>query len=98
MDRLVHNAYRIELDGESIRKMRGRNPSGYSKVSHMSNGVSRRLKARDGMADDLREASRLRRSEWMQANGKNRAEARERFLEALRLFSGFVLYGRLPKA
>ena len=24
MDRLVHNAYRIELDGESIRKLRGR--------------------------------------------------------------------------
>jgi DNA replication protein DnaC len=24
MDRLVHNAYRIELDGESIRKVRGR--------------------------------------------------------------------------
>jgi len=27
MDRLVHNAYRIELDGESIRKLRGRKPS-----------------------------------------------------------------------
>jgi len=26
MDRLVHNAYRIELDGESIRKLRGRKP------------------------------------------------------------------------
>jgi DNA replication protein DnaC len=26
MDRLVHNAYRIELDGESIRKLRGRRP------------------------------------------------------------------------
>jgi len=26
MDRLVHNAYRIELDGESIRKVRGRKP------------------------------------------------------------------------
>ena len=64
----------------------------------MSNGVSLQLKARDGMADDLREALRLRRSEWMQATGKNSAEARERFLEALSLFSGFVLYGRLPKA
>jgi DNA replication protein DnaC len=26
MDRLVHNAYRIELSGESIRKQRGRQP------------------------------------------------------------------------
>ena len=26
MDRLVHNAYRIELSGESIRKLRGRKP------------------------------------------------------------------------
>ena len=26
MDRLVHHAYRIELDGESIRKVRGRKP------------------------------------------------------------------------
>jgi DNA replication protein DnaC len=26
MDRLVHNAYRIELDGESIRKLRARKP------------------------------------------------------------------------
>ncbi|HEY2468952.1 MAG TPA: IS21-like element helper ATPase IstB [Terracidiphilus sp.] len=26
MDRLVHNAHRIELDGESIRKLRGRKP------------------------------------------------------------------------
>jgi len=26
MDRLVHNAYRLELDGESIRKKRGRKP------------------------------------------------------------------------
>jgi DNA replication protein DnaC len=27
MDRLVHNSYRIELDGESIRKLRGRKPA-----------------------------------------------------------------------
>ena len=27
MDRLVHNAYRIDLDGESIRKVRGRKPA-----------------------------------------------------------------------
>jgi len=27
MDRLVHNAYRIELDGESIRKLLGRKPA-----------------------------------------------------------------------
>jgi DNA replication protein DnaC len=27
LDRLVHNAYRLELNGESIRKKRGRNPS-----------------------------------------------------------------------
>jgi DNA replication protein DnaC len=26
LDRLIHNAYRIELDGESIRKVRGRKP------------------------------------------------------------------------
>jgi len=26
MDRLVHNAYRIELSGESIRKQRARKP------------------------------------------------------------------------
>jgi len=26
LDRLVHNAYRIELTGESIRKKRGRKP------------------------------------------------------------------------
>ena len=26
MDRLVHNAYRIDLSGESIRKLRGRKP------------------------------------------------------------------------
>jgi DNA replication protein DnaC len=26
LDRLVHNAYRIELSGESIRKLRGRKP------------------------------------------------------------------------
>jgi DNA replication protein DnaC len=26
LDRLVHNAYRIELSGESIRKKRGRKP------------------------------------------------------------------------
>src|SRR5213079_1851430 len=26
MDRLVHNAYRIELNGESMRKQRGRKP------------------------------------------------------------------------
>ena len=26
LDRLVHNAYRIELNGESIRKKRGRKP------------------------------------------------------------------------
>ena len=26
MDRLVHNAYRIELSGESMRKQRGRKP------------------------------------------------------------------------
>jgi hypothetical protein len=26
MDRLVYNAYRIELDDESIRKLRGRKP------------------------------------------------------------------------
>ena len=26
LDRLVHNAYQIELDGESIRKVRGRKP------------------------------------------------------------------------
>ena len=25
-DRLVHNAYRVDLDGESIRKKRGRKP------------------------------------------------------------------------
>ena len=28
MDRLVHNAYRIELSGESMRKTRGRKPTG----------------------------------------------------------------------
>jgi DNA replication protein DnaC len=27
LDRLVHNAYRIELNGESIRKKRGRKPA-----------------------------------------------------------------------
>jgi DNA replication protein DnaC len=27
LDRLVHNAYRIELSGESIRKKKGRGPS-----------------------------------------------------------------------
>jgi DNA replication protein DnaC len=26
LDRLVHNAYRIDLNGESIRKKRGRKP------------------------------------------------------------------------
>jgi hypothetical protein len=26
LDRLVHNAYRIELNGESMRKKRGRKP------------------------------------------------------------------------
>ena len=26
LDRLIHNAYKIELDGESIRKVRGRKP------------------------------------------------------------------------
>jgi DNA replication protein DnaC len=28
MDRLVHNAYRLELNGESMRKKRGRKPNG----------------------------------------------------------------------
>jgi hypothetical protein len=27
MDRLVHNAYGIDLDGKSIRKKRGRKPA-----------------------------------------------------------------------
>ena len=26
LDRVVHNAYRVELSGESIRKVRGRKP------------------------------------------------------------------------
>jgi DNA replication protein DnaC len=26
LDRVVHNAYRVELNGESIRKVRGRKP------------------------------------------------------------------------
>jgi DNA replication protein DnaC len=26
LDRLIHNAYRVELNGESIRKVRGRKP------------------------------------------------------------------------
>jgi hypothetical protein len=62
----------------------------------MSNGVSRQWKARDGIADDLREALHQRRSEWMQAPSND--EAREQFQQALRLFSSFVLDGRLPKA
>ena len=64
----------------------------------MSNGVSRQLEARDGIVVDLREALRLRRSEWLQATDKDRDEARDRFGEALRLFTGFVLDGRLPEA
>jgi DNA replication protein DnaC len=27
LDRIIHNAYRIELSGESIRKKRGRKPT-----------------------------------------------------------------------
>ena len=64
----------------------------------MSNGVSPQVETQDSLEDDLREALRQRRSEWLQATDKDRDEARERFGEALRLFTGFVLDGKLPEA
>jgi hypothetical protein len=64
----------------------------------MRNGVSSQVRVQDGLEDHLREALRQRRSEWLQATDEDRAEARERFREALHLFTGFVLDGRLPKA
>jgi hypothetical protein len=64
----------------------------------MRTGVPPQVKAQDPLEDDLREALRQRRSEWLQATDKDRDEARERFGEALRLFTGFVLDGRLPEA
>ena len=63
----------------------------------MSNGVSSQVKAQDRLEDDLCEALSQRRSEWLQAADKDRDEARDRFVEALRLFTGFVLEGRLPE-
>ena len=64
----------------------------------MRNGISPQVETQDHLEDDLREALHQRRSEWLQATDKNRDEARERFGEALRLFTGFVLDGRLPEA
>jgi hypothetical protein len=64
----------------------------------MRNGVPPQVKTQDRLEDDLREALRKRRSEWLQATDKDQDEARERFGEALRLFTGFVLDGRLPEA
>ena len=64
----------------------------------MGNGVSSQVKTQDRLEDDLREALRQRHSEWLQATDKDRDKARERFGEALRLFTGFVLDGRLPEA
>ena len=64
----------------------------------MRNGVPPQVQTQDRLEDDLREALRQRRSEWLQATDKDQDEARERFGEALRLFTGFVLDGRLPEA
>jgi hypothetical protein len=64
----------------------------------MRNGVARQLKLQPRIEEDLREALRQRRVAWMQAPANDRDEERERFQEALRLFSSFVLDGRLPKA
>ena len=57
-------------------------------------GVSRELKTRDRIEEDLRKVLLQRHSEWIQASDKKRDEARQRFLEALRSFTGFVLDGR----
>ena len=57
-------------------------------------GVSRELKTQDRIEEDLREVLLQRHSEWIQASDKNRDDARQRFLEALCLFTGFVLDGR----
>jgi hypothetical protein len=64
----------------------------------MRNGISPQVETQDHLEDDLREALHQRRSEWLQATDKNRDEARERFGEALRLFTGFVLDGKPPEA
>ena len=64
----------------------------------MRNSVSPQVKTQDRLEDDLREALRQRRSEWLRATDEDRDEARERFGEALRLFTGFILDGRLPEA
>ena len=63
----------------------------------MRNGVSPQVKAQHPLEDDLREALHQRRSEWLQATDKDRDEARDRFAEALRLFTGFVLDGKPPE-
>jgi hypothetical protein len=64
----------------------------------MRKSVSPQVKTQDRLEDDLREALRQRHSEWLQATDKDREDARDRFGEALRLFTGFVLDGRLPEA
>ena len=64
----------------------------------MRKSVSPQVKTQDRLEDDLREALRQRHSEWLQATDKDRDDARDRFGEALRLFTGFVLDGKLPEA
>jgi hypothetical protein len=64
----------------------------------MRKSVSPQVKTQDRLEGDLREALRQRHSEWLQATDKDRDDARDRFGEALRLFTGFVLDGKLPEA
>lgn len=62
-----------------------------------SNGSHLQAKTRERIENDLLEKLREKQIEWVRASDQERDAARQRFLDALHSFNGFVLDGSVPK-